>query len=101
VQALHDLFGPRGHGRHGRPSITGRGQLGDVGTARTGDLVARDVRLEAYRLVDSRIDDEHLGTALEQPVAQERVLDALRVQRPEQNDGHACSASGSTPRKRR
>ena len=58
-------------------------------------------RLEANRLVDACIDDEHVHAALAQTLAQERVLDAFRVERAQEDDGHACSASGSTPRKRR
>ena len=78
-------------------------ELGDVGSARARDLASRDVGREADRLVDAGVDDQHLDAVLEQPVAQEGVLDALRVERPERGRpspsyAHARSASGSTPR---
>ena len=41
----------------------------------------------ADRLVHAGVDDEHVDAVLEQPVAEERVLDALRVERAEQDDG--------------
>ena len=59
-----------------------------------------DVGLDADRLVDAGVDDQHVDAVLEQPLAQERVLVALRVERAEEDDGrhYARSASGSTPR---
>ena len=67
-------------------AVAGRRERADVSACRARDLVVRDVRLDADRLVDARVDDEHLDPALAKPVAQERVLVALRVERPEQDD---------------
>ena len=67
--------------------------------ARATSLAAH-VGHEPDRLVHAGVDDDDVDAVLEQPVAQERVLDALRVERADQDDGrhHARSASGSTPR---
>ena len=101
MQAQHHLFGARRHRGHCRAAIAARCQLVNIGAARTRDLVARDVRLEADRLVNTGVDDKHVHAAFAKPLTQERVLDAFRIERAEQDDRHACSASGSTPRKRR
>ena len=100
MQAAHDRLGARGHRRDGSTAIAGLGERGGVGACRTRDLVARDVGLEPDRLVHARVDDQHVDAVLEQPLAQERVLATLRVERAEQDDGAhvGCSASGSTPR---
>ena len=84
-----------------RAAVAGSGERGDVGAGGARDLVARDVRLDADRLVHAGVDDQHVDAVLEQAFAQERVLGALRVERAEEDDrrhsGYA-PASGSTPR---
>ena len=63
-----------------------------------------DVRLEPDGSCDARVDEQHVDAVLAQPVAQERVLGALRVERPDAGRpvAHplrtAARASGSTPR---
>ena len=53
-------------------------------------------------LAHASIDEQNVDAVLEQPLTQERVLGALRVERAEEDDClHERSASGSTPRKRR
>ena len=102
VEPRDDLLGAARHRR--RPPRRGRPRAASSATSAPparATSSARDVGLEADRLVDARVDDQHVDAVLEQPVAQERVLDALRVERAEQDDRRhpsARSASGSTPR---
>ena len=54
--------------------------------------------------MDAGVDDDAVHAVLAQPVAEERVLAALRVERADADDGrhrYPRSASGSTPRNRR
>ena len=85
------------------PRSPAAASCGDVGTAGARDLVARDVGLEPDGLVHAGVDDEHVDAVLAQPVAEERVLAPLRVERAEQTTVATTprSASGSTPRNRR
>jgi hypothetical protein len=58
------------------------------------------VRHEADRGIDARVDDEWLDAVALQPLAQERVLVTLRVERADADDGcdQARSASDPMPR---
>ena len=68
-------------------AIGGAHELGVVGAARARDLLAADVGLDLRLAEHAGVDEHHVDARLAQAVAQEAVLDALRVQRADEDDG--------------
>ena len=75
------------HGVDGGAAVGGADELGMVGAARAGDLLAPDVGVDLWRAEDAGVDEEDLDAGVPDAVAHEAVLDALRVQRPDEDDG--------------
>ena len=50
-------------------------------------LVGRDGREVVVVLADAAVDDDHVDAAVTETIAEERALGALRVERPDQDDG--------------
>ena len=94
---------PREHRRRAAPHGVDRGaaigrahELGVVGAAGARDLLARHVGLDLRLAEHAGVDEHDVDAGLAQAVAQEAVLDALGVQRADEDDGG--HQSRSTPR---
>ena len=100
MQLEDDSLGARAHRRDRCAPVAGSRELGGVGAGRARDLVAAHIGLDPDRLVHTCVDDEHVDAVRFDLLAQEGVLEALGVQRAEEDDRrhYARSASGSTPR---
>ena len=103
VEPLHDLGRAARHRLDRGPAIAGGGERSDVGAGCRGDLVPRDVGRRERLADDPRVDEHDVDAVLADPVGEERVLVALRVERSDEDDcWHGSSlvqdASGSTPR---
>ena len=72
---------------HRLSTIAGGGKTLHVGARRCGDLLPGDVGLAQRLPQDPCVDQQHLDAARPDPVAHERILAPLRVQRPDQDDG--------------
>ena len=100
VQPQHDGLGAGAHRLDRGAAVAAARELGHVGAGRARDLVAVDVGRDPDRLVHAGVDHERLDALREQAVAEERVLGALRVERPEQRDGHSPTPSPPAARRR-
>src|SRR5438067_558467 len=79
VEADDDALRPLAHRCDSGAPVAGRGQRCYIRPGSAGDLGARDVGLEAGRLVNSRVDHRHVDAVVEQSLPEECVLVALRV----------------------
>ena len=94
---------PRQHRRRAAPhrvdrgaAVAGAHELGVVGAARPRHLLAAHVGLDLRLAQHARVDQHDVDARLAQAIAQEAVLDALGVQRADEDDGG--HQSRSTPR---
>ena len=112
VESLDDLGRAARHRLDRRAAVAGRRQLGYVGAGGGRDLLAGHVGRRERLADDPRVDEEHVDAVLTDPLGEEGVLLALRVERSDEDDGrHVNSSSlavwrrddrhearGSTPR---
>jgi hypothetical protein len=96
VQPRQDRGRAAPHGVDGGAAIGGAHELSMVGASRARDLLAADVRLDLRLAQHAGVDQEDVDAGVSDPVAQEAVLDALRVQRADEDDGR--HQPRSTPR---
>ena len=87
---------PAPHGVDRGAAVGGAHELGVVGAARARDLLAADVGLDLRLAQHAGVDEHDVDARLAQAVAQEAVLDALGVQRADEDDGR--HQPRSTPR---
>ena len=87
---------PASHGVDGGAAIGGPHELRVVGASRARDLLAADVGLDLRLAQHAGVHEHDVDAGLAQAVAQEAVLDALRVQRADEDDGR--HQPRSTPR---
>jgi hypothetical protein len=86
VQPREHRRRPAPHGVDGNAAIGGAHELGVVGAAGARDLLAVDVGLHLRLTEHAGVHEQHVDACLAQAVAQEAVLDALGVQRPDEDD---------------
>ena len=91
VQSSNDLRSAAAHRLDRSGAIASVGERLHVLPRRSRDLLPRDVGHEPRHAEDARVDDHDLDARLGHAVAHVRVLVALRVERPEEDD--RCAAS--------
>jgi hypothetical protein len=96
VQACEHHRRPSPHGIDRGAAIAGAHELGVVGAAGARDLLAPDVGLDLWLAQHAGVDEDDVDAGFAQAVAQEAVLDALRVQRADEDDRRHHARS--TPR---
>ena len=89
VEPQHDLRRSAGHRLDRRAPVARVGERLHVGAGRRCHLLPRHVRLGERLAEDAGVDQQHVDPALADAVAEVRVLLALRVQRPDEQDGRA------------
>ena len=80
------------HGVDAGAAVGGADELGVVGAAGARDLLAADVGRDLRLAQHAGVDQQDVDARLAQAVAQEAVLDALRVQRADEDDGAPSAA---------
>jgi hypothetical protein len=83
VEASDDLGGPAPHDLDGSGAIASVSERLDVLPCGCGHVRTRDVRDEPRHPENPGVDDDHVGAGLEHEIANERVLVAFRVERPD------------------
>src|SRR5690606_23559768 len=84
-QPPHDACGTVGHGRDGLASVAVATKRRQVGPCFPGDLLAVDVGPDPGRTEHPDVDQAHPHPGGLEPAAQDVVLVAFRVQRPDQD----------------
>ena len=97
VQAQDDRDRAVAHRRDGAAAIGGGDEVGQVGAAGPGDLVARDVGVERRRAQHADVDDDGDVAARGDLVSEKRELGALGIKGADEDDGRHAAHYGVVP----
>ncbi len=90
MEALDDRGSPTPHRLDRNAAVARVREILHVGTDRSRNLLAGDVRRRERRAEDARVDEDDVDALLADAIGEVGVLLALRVECSNENDGRHC-----------